>query len=447
MSLRGGCEESDVAIQKIYIFAQSVLQFICAESPRRYAARNDDTYIYNMEREFMIQNLIPGIWLIILIVGLPQISETVYTPSLPDIAHALHVSDAMVEYTLTVYVIGLACGTLFWGKVSDRFGRKPCVLIGLTVFIIGCILCYSAHSIASLMIGRAIQAFGGSVGSVLGQAICRDAFHGPALGKVYSSTATAKAFAQGFGPVIGGVIAENFGWSNIFLFLMFITTVLCISVALYLPETHDVHNRQHVSIIEVMRNLLRDKKAISFGIIVGGAGGITFSYFGEGSFYLIELLGMSPSHYGLSFVLIAIGAMLGGIVSKNLNQYQTSKAIMGYGLMIIVAGSAILSCVILLSSYVAIAQNLLIYATIFSQTIIMFGISMTTSNALALALVDYKWCIGTASSLFGFFYYCIASLVTIGMSYLHNGTVVPMPLYFLSLGLFMIIISKVMIRD
>ncbi len=82
--------------------------------------------------------LVPALWLIVLIVGLPQLSETVYTPSLPDIAHALRTSEAMVEYTLTIYLFGFALGTLFWGRVSDKLGRKPCTIAGLLIFIVGC---------------------------------------------------------------------------------------------------------------------------------------------------------------------------------------------------------------------------------------------------------------------------------------------------------------------
>ena len=79
----------------------------------------------------MTHIILPAIWLIILIVGLPQFAETVYTPTLPEIANALKTSVPMVEYTLTIYLLGFAIGTLFWGKLSDRLGRKPCVIAGL----------------------------------------------------------------------------------------------------------------------------------------------------------------------------------------------------------------------------------------------------------------------------------------------------------------------------
>lgn len=395
----------------------------------------------------MTQVLLPAIWLIILIVGLPQLSETVYTPSLPDIAHALQTSASMVEYTLTIYLFGFAVGTLFWGKLSDKFGRKPCVIAGLIIFIFGCIGCYFSTNITLLMLSRFIQAFGGSIGSVLGQAICRDAFHGPALGRVYSSIGSALALFPALGPVIGGVIAEHFGWSSIFLFLMVFALIVTILVSIKLPETHHKNNRKKIAIWTVALHLMRNKKVVGFGLIVAGCNGILFSYFAEGSFYLIKILGLSPSEYGFSFTLIAAATMMGGILSKKLHAHHSSKVIMSYGLVIITMAALIFSLVAFAShSIVPLPNGLMIAVTIMSQMSMAFGICMSTSNALALALVDYKHAIGTASSLFGFFYYGVISLFTLGMGVLHNGTLLPMPLYFLCIAVFMAIIQRIMIR-
>ena len=140
--------------------------------------------------------------------------------------------------------------------------------------------------------------------------------------------------------------------------------------------------------------------------------------------------------------------MLGGIVSKRLQNKHSSKEIMSYGLFIIAFATTIFSCVALINHNLSdLPSHIMIATTILSQMGCTFGICMATSNALALALVNYKHAIGTASSLFGFFYYCLISLFTFFMGFLHDGTLLPMPLYFLSLSCFMMIVNRICLKN
>ncbi len=394
----------------------------------------------------MLTMLQPAIWLVIFIVGLPQLSETVYTPALPEIANALRVPEAQVEYTLTIYLFAFALGTLFWGKLSDSYGRKPCILAGIFIFLLGCVGCYLSSSIELLLLSRFVQAFGGSIGSVLGQAICRDAFNGPALSRAYASVGMALALYPAIGPVIGGFIAQHLGWSFIFLFLIVVSVLLAILVSLFLPETHHKDKRNPVSILEVGTSLIRNGKVIAYGLLVAGCNGIMFSYFAEGSFYLIDLLHWSPSQYGLSFIAIAASTMMGGFFVKHLQQKHSSDYILGAGLWVMLAGAAMSSLVIGSTLWFSVPHWTLSLITILAQMTIMFGSCIVTSTALANALVEYKWCIGTASSLFGFSYYCLISLLSFAMGILHNGTLYPMPFYFLGITLVMMLVRCSLLR-
>lgn len=396
----------------------------------------------------MTKALLPAAWLIVLIVGLPQLSETVYSPSLPAIAEGLSTTASWVEYTLTIYLFGFAIGTLFWGKLSDRVGRKPCVLAGLLIFILGTLGCYSADTITMLMLSRFVQAFGGSIGSVLGQAICRDAFHGPTLGRIYSAVGSSLALFPALGPVLGGLIADQFHWRAIFIFLILFAVLLVGLVAHYLPETHPAAHRKSVNIFKLSAEMIKHKRVVGFALLVGGCHGISFSYFAEGSFILIDRLGLSSSQFGTSFILVGLAAMLGGWISKRLHDKIDSEVILGYGLLaILCAGIGITVLNVVNYFIVGFSAPVLIISTVLAQMLFMFGITMTTSNALALALVDFKHCIGTASSLFGFLYYLIISLFTLGMGSLHNGSLLPMPLYFLAIAIFMMIVKQIWLQS
>ena len=392
----------------------------------------------------MIELVVPAIWIIVMIIGLGQLSETVYTPSLPEIARALSVSESMVEHTLTIYLFSFALGMLFWGTLSDKIGRKPCILVGLVIFILGTMICFISglsSSITILMIGRFIQAFGASTGSVIGQAICRDVFQGQKLGMAYSSIGTALAVFPAVGPFVGGYISESFGWNAIFLFLILFAMLSIGMIIRNLPETHHEEKRQQISLIAVCWSLLKDRKVMAYTLIIAGCNGIAFSYFAEGAFYLIQFLGLSPSQYGSSFIFLAAFTMLGGMTSKQLHVNHSTQKIMGYGIAIMVAGTALFTTLIMFNMLVGLPNSVLICIVLGCHMITIFGLRMVISTGLALGLVDYTWCIGTASSFFGFAYYCVTSVFTLGMGILHNGSLLPMPLYFLAISLFMYVVN------
>ncbi|MFZ4116471.1 MAG: multidrug effflux MFS transporter [Chthoniobacterales bacterium] len=385
-------------------------------------------------------SLLPAVWLIIALAGISQLSETVYTPSLPAIARTFHAKPSIVEYTLAIFFLGFALGTLFFGKISDHFGRKPCMLVGLLIFVLGSLGCYYSGSIMELMGGRLLQAFGASIGSVLVQALVRDVLSGPALGKMYSFVGSSLSLFPIIGPILGVFIDERFGWHAIFLLLSFFGFFLIISVMVNVKETHHQKDQKPVSFITVAGILLRDKKVMTLAFILAATHGISYSYFAEGSFYFIELLKLAPRYYGLTFIFLAIGMFLGGMLSLKLNNIYTSGQVMDYGLKIVFGGALFFSSVMLLHAWLSFSREVLIVATVASQTIIVFGICMTITNALAIALVDYKWCVGTASSLLGFFYCSGTSLFTFGMGTLHNKTVYAMPFYFLGISILTLLV-------
>lgn len=394
----------------------------------------------------MTLNPTPAIWLIVLIIGLPLLSETAYSPALPAIAQALGIEDTLAEYTLTIYLAGFAVGTLFWGKFSDAYGRKSCLIIGMAIYCLACIGCYFANTIESLMISRFIQAFGGSVGSVLGQAICRDAFQGQALSRVYATAGAALAAFPAIGPIIGGVIAEAHHWSAIFIFLTLFGMIVLTAVTLSLPETNLNRTKNLGGMVSMIRRMSTDKSLLGFALIVAACNGIVFSYYAEGSFYMIELLGLNPSEYGLSYIGIAIAAMLGATLSRKLLKTLAPKAVMNHGLTIILLTCLTFTGLAFYTHHVGnLAKTTTAMMTLVCMMGIMGGVSMTTSNALSLALVNYRDAIGTASSLFGGFYYGLISLFTLGMGLVHQGTLLEMPIYFLSIGAFMHLVSRKLI--
>jgi MFS transporter, DHA1 family, multidrug resistance protein len=381
--------------------------------------------------------LTPELWLLVLIIGLPQLSETVYTPALPDIGSYLQVSDNLVEYTLSIYLFGFAIGTLFWGNFSDKVGRKPCLLLGLLGYVIGCIGCYFSTSLTTLMISRFVQAFGGSTGSVIGQAICRDVFQGKAMGKAFSVIGGALAFSPALGPVIGGMIDQAFGWSAIFLILMALGMSVLICTLARLEETHLQLGGATQYFLPVFQQLSRDYKAIGYAILIAACNGIVFSYYAEGSFYLMDLLQLSPVLYGLSFLGLACAGFSGAWLSKRLHDYWSGSQIIKCGIYLVLLGSGWFLALTLVFDQHPVSREISILLTLTSMMVIQIGNSLIIPNCLSVALISYRSAIGTASSIFGFGYYTLISLFTVGMGALHNDTLLAMPAYFFGIGIVM----------
>ena len=396
----------------------------------------------------MSQPVKVSVWLLIFIAILPQFSETVYTPALPDIARYLNVTEAMAEYTLSIYLVGLSLGTLFWGRLSDVFGRRPCLLFGVSIFIIGCFGCFFSTSIESLMAFRFVQAFGGSTGSVLGQSIGRDSFKGAERGKVFSLTSSAISFAPAIGPVLGGLIDETFGWAFIFLFLAF-CGVFVFSVSYKnLPETRIFSSHSSSGRMwDTFFAMLKDRKIIASALFIGMLLGIMFSYYSEGSFYLIQALGLSPKVYGVTFIFMALSGTIGALWSRRLNNYLTSSRIVQRGLKIFVTGTSLFISGICLLYFFSAPAPWFITLTIGSMMLLTFSCPIIVANTFSVVLQKYEHVTGTASSFFGFLYYGIVSAVTFFMGTLHNGTLFPMPLYFFLLSVFSCLIYYSHLKD
>jgi DHA1 family bicyclomycin/chloramphenicol resistance-like MFS transporter len=383
----------------------------------------------------------PALWILVLIAGLPLLSESAYSPALPAMAHDLKTSAGMAENTLAIYLVGLAFGTLFWGYISDLLGRKPCILAGFGLFAAACLGCYSSTSIEMLMGFRLLQALGGSVGSVLSQAVARDAFHGPELGRVYSLVSSAMSLFPALGPLFGGWMAAHFGWPFIFIFLLLFSGMVALIVTFGLSETHPVHVRQPVSVLEVTHRFFKDRKVLVCIALIGLGNGIGFSWFSEGAFFLIESLTLSKVQYGSSFLLTAGGGALGGILSGMLQKKHTGDRVLGIGIRILFLSTLVFcSCVLCHVYLMPFSRFWMIGITLAARMINILGMVMAIGNILAIALQEYRGCIGIASSLFGFSYYILISLFTYGMSVLHNGTLLPMPLYFLGLSTAMMVL-------
>ena len=386
-----------------------------------------------------------SLFMIICLIGFPQISETIYTPALPDVARSLHVSAYLAELTLGIYFVGFAIGVALWGIVADRFGRRKAMLSGLFFYILGCLGCMKSTTIDAFFLFRVLQAFGASAGSVVTMTIMRDVYSGKERAQIFATIGVALSLSPAIGPVIGGFIDEYYSWDANFVVLAVMGLVLICRCYFSLPETRPEKIPGQLtteSLSQLTWRMIKDKHVLGCALIIGACNGILFSYYAEAPFIFIELLKVPPSQYGLLGLGVAFAGFAAAMISKRLlNKFEIEK-IMYIGAIVALFGAFLFTGIAMLG-YIHIAHgySALIAANI-PVFIIVFGVCLMISNCLSIALKNYGHVLGTAGSVLGALYYILIALMTAAMSALHNGTVLPMPLYFLALSILLVAASR-----
>ncbi len=371
-----------------------------------------------------------SISLLIALVGFPQISETIYTPALPDVTRSLGTTAYLVEATLAIYFLGFAFGVLVWGAISDRIGRKPTMLIGIGLYGIATIICGQANSIETLLTWRFFQAFGASVGSIITQTILRDTYDGTERAKLFSIMSGALAFSPAIGPLLGGFITQYFGWRANFISLSILAGILLVWTFFSLKETRPEKTvRLSISQLKTLTFLMLSSKQLWGHIfLISGTNGILFGFYQEAPFVFVEQLGLSPSAYGCFGLLIAGAAIVASRVSYRKSHDGSSRVLIRLGSLCILCGG-ILFTLLAMSGALSFEQLDLFCLAILALFSIFFGIGLIIPNSLSAALKSYQMAAGTAGSIFGGCYYSLIATCTWLMGMLHNGTALPLPSY------------------
>lgn len=386
----------------------------------------------------MKKHAAPSLLLMIVLVAFPQISETIYSPSLPDISHTLNTTNSAVQLTLSIYFIGFAIGVFCWGWLSDFIGRRPAMLGGLIFYGIGCFMCFYAETITFLLVSRFIQAFGAATGSIITQTILRESVSGSKRHAMFAQISAVIAFTPAVGPLIGGWVDQALGFRAVFFVLVVMSILLFIYTYLRLPETTDISTRKRIAIYPVVKRILSSPKVLVFGLLIGGINGVLFSYYAEAPFIFIEHFHISPGLYGFLGIFVALASIIGAMISKRLVVNYKPEKVIHLGCYVMIAGAFLQ----LIVSILPFSNHVLFSSILGTIFILLLGAGIALPNCLSLALVSFQDVIGTAGAIFSLGYYLLVSLITSGMSLLHNGSLLIMPLYFVILTMLMLLFGR-----
>ncbi len=349
-------------------------------------------------------------------------SIDMYLPGFPAIAKDLQTSIASIQLSLASFFVGLSLGQLFSGPITDRFGRKPPLYVGLGVYILASVACIWAPSVEALIGLRFLQALGGSVGMVVSRAVVRDLYPPEETARIFSLLMLVMGIAPIIAPTIGGILVTYAGWQSIFLALAFISFVALVGMRLLLPETKapdpevSLHPRQ---VMQGYGVILQNRQFLTYMLVGGIASGGMFAYISGSPFVFIELHAVPEARYGWIFGANAFGLIMSSQLNRVLLRKSSTVQIvrivnlvqLAFGLLLV--GYAI-------SGY----GGLPVLVVLIFLYMAMLG--FIYPNTTALALAPFSKNAGAASALMGALQFVIAALSAAIVSLIHNQTALPM---------------------
>jgi MFS transporter, DHA1 family, multidrug resistance protein len=324
------------------------------------------------------------------------LTMSIYTPVMPLIGSDLGTGADNVKYTLTTYMLGFAIGQLFYGPLSDRFGRRPIVLIGVAVFTATSIGCAFASSIEGLIGLRILQGLGAASGAVLGRALLRDAYEAKEMSLVMSWIALAMNVSPAIAPSIGGFLGQEFGWRATFWFVAGFGALLLVAMALALGETNRFRS-ERIDLAVLSRGsgeMLRNRRFLGYVLTLGFAFAINFGMLAGTPFILQDKLGFSPREFGLIVLLSVSGFTAGNFANNRLVGRVPPISILR------LAGWFHVTALLIMAA-LSLGGVATWWAIVGPHMVLSFGSGMIGPNASAGAVSLYPRLAGTASSWVG----------------------------------------------
>ncbi|WP_406140364.1 multidrug effflux MFS transporter [Streptomyces sp. NBC_01089] len=332
--------------------------------------------------------------------ALPALSMDMYLPALPEVTDALHSPAATVQLTLTACLIGMALGQLVVGPMSDKWGRRRPLLIGMAVYVAATAVCALAPSVELLITFRLLQGLAGSAGIVIARAVVRDLYDGMEMARFFSTLMLISGVAPIVAPLIGGQILQITDWRGVFILLTVVGTLLTLVVWKWLHETLPPERRHTGGVgqaLRTMRSLLADRVFTGYLIAGGLAFGALFAYISASPFVVQDIYGASPQMFSLLFGINSVGLVAVGQINGKLlvGRVSLDKAL-GFGLAVITLAATAL---LLMTS--GVFGHVGLFPIAAGLFVLMSAMGMAMPNTNAQALMRTPHAAGSASALLG----------------------------------------------
>jgi DHA1 family bicyclomycin/chloramphenicol resistance-like MFS transporter len=279
---------------------------------------------------------------------LGPLSIHVYFPVIPAVKAAFGLSDALAQATFSIAVLGMGVATIAYGSLADRYGRRPVLLSGLCLFLVGSILSAAAMNVPMLVAGRLVQAIGAGCGVTLVRTIARDAYGAERLVKAIAYLTMFYTLGPMISPVVGGLLVDTLGWRSVFAFSVVAAAAITAGVYLVIYETRPPGEAgRRGSVLGSYAELLAQPRFTALVLQTGFSTGAFLIVSTASATLMKELLGRPATEFGLWFVLLPFGFMSGTMISSRLGNRASTEAMVLMGSLLCLAAVAVQAALLL----------------------------------------------------------------------------------------------------
>lgn len=271
-----------------------------------------------------------------LISAFPPLSTDLYLPALPQMVEALAASQSQVNMTLSMFFVFFAGSLLFWGPLSEKYGRKPILLVGLTIYSISSLMCGFSETAGQLIISRIFQAFGGSAATAVATAMVKDLYNGRERERVMAIVMSMVIIAPIVAPVMGAILLKYLSWQAVFFVLGGIGLIAILASALMEETLEHQYTGSVLSSWGRLAVVLKNPDFVTLLVIFSTVPMVIMSFLAASAFIYINGFGLNEQEYSYFLAFNAVFALVGPILYLRISKHIKPQIIITLGFSLLV---------------------------------------------------------------------------------------------------------------